>query len=188
MPFFSLPSTDPPPPNGLASQPTQEPQPVCIWSSHAPKCGPSPLPFPRAAHTLTATATAAGEFFLFGGFIDRVYLDGLNGRNDVYVFSTRDLSTTPLQTSGDAPTPRGGHGTALISTTLLIWGGLTDFDDQCVLNHDTLYLLNLGTSDLLISSPRPADYCFALQYHESGPALWSMVLDRVVVSAQPQSW
>ncbi|KAI0277397.1 hypothetical protein BGY98DRAFT_979994, partial [Russula aff. rugulosa BPL654] len=41
---------------------------VCTWSAHAPQSGPSPSPFPRDSHTLTAIATAAGELFLFGGY------------------------------------------------------------------------------------------------------------------------
>jgi hypothetical protein len=84
------------------------------------------------------------------------------------VFSTRDFSTTLLQTSGEVPTPRSAHGAALIGSTLLICGGLTSIGGR-VLDHDSLYLLNLGTSDLLMSSPTPA-HSFALQYRESGPA------------------
>jgi hypothetical protein len=141
----------------------------------------NPLPFPRSSPTLTATATAAGELFLFGGFIGHVHRCA---SSDLYVFSTRDFSTTLLQTTGEVPTPRAAHGAALIgTTTLLVCGGKPNPDDQNVVNDDSLYLLNLGTSDLLISSPTPADHSFALQYHESGPALWSMVPDRAVVAA-----
>ena len=139
-----------PPDNGLASsQSTQQPWPVCTWSAHAPQFGPSPSPFPRSSPTLTgtATATAAGEFLLFGGIIGHIHRCA---SGDLYVFSTRDFSTTLLQTSGEVPTPRGAHGAALIGTTLLIFGGTTSSSDQYVLNHDSLYLLNLGTSDLLI--------------------------------------
>jgi hypothetical protein len=186
MPFFSQKKHhfSPPPANGPASesQSTQQPRPVCTWSAHAPHSGPSPLPFPRDRHTLTVTATAAGKIFLFGGFVDAAPSDNL------YVFSTRDFSTTLLQTSGELPTPRAGPGAALIGTTLLICGGTTDFGVQHVLNHDLLYLLDLGTSDALMSSPAPADHSFALQYRESGPALWSMVQVRAVVTAQPQPW
>jgi hypothetical protein len=187
MPFFSrkkLP-LNPPPANGPASQSVQQPRPVCTWSAHAPQSGPSPLPFPRSSHTLTATATAAGEFYLFGGFIGHV---NRCASSDLYLFSTRDFSTTLLQTSGEVPTARAGHGAALIGSTLLLCGGNTDFGVQHVLNHDSLYLLDLGTSDLLMSSPTPADHSFALQYRGSGPALWSMVPDRAVVTAQPQPW
>ncbi|KAI0267197.1 hypothetical protein BGY98DRAFT_1102239 [Russula aff. rugulosa BPL654] len=128
MPFSSqkkIPS-DNPPADGIASQSTQ---PVCTWSAHAPKSGSSPSPLPRNLHSLTGIATAAGELFLFG-----------------------DFSTTLLQTSGEVPTPRCDHGTALIGTTLLICGGNTRHG--VVAPNDLLYLLNLGTSDPLMSKSR----------------------------------
>jgi Galactose oxidase, central domain len=159
MPFSSqkkIPSNNPPA-NELASQSTQQPAPVCTWSAHAPLSGSSPLPFPRQSHTLTPTTTIAGELFLFGGYVHGRASSGL------YVLSTRDLSTTLLQTSGDVPTPRYSHGAALIGTTLLICGGKTGpGDSDNVPNRDSLYLLNLGTSVPLMSSPTPADHTFAL--------------------------
>ena len=148
-----------PPSGGLASQSTQQPWLVCTWSAHAPLSG---LPFPRNGHTLTATATvtAASELFLFGGYVHGC------ASSDLYVFSTRDFSTTLWQTSGEVPTPRAAHGAALIGTTLLICGGKTngktDSGDQNVLNHDALYLLNLGTSDPFMSGLTPTDHSFLL--------------------------
>jgi Kelch motif len=157
------------PANGLASQSTQQPRPVCTWSAHTPQSGPSsPSPFPRrSGHTLTATVTSTpfSELFLFGGYV------GGRTSSDLYVFSTQDFSTTLLQTSGKAPIPRAAHGAALIGTTLLICGGKTDFGYQYVLNLDSVYLLNLGTSYYLMSSPTLADHTSALQYCEIGPAL-----------------
>jgi hypothetical protein len=47
-----------------------------------------------------ATATAAGELFLFGGLAHNSL------RNDLYMISTWDLSATLLQTSGEVPSPR----------------------------------------------------------------------------------
>ena len=83
--------------------------------------------------------------------------------SDLYVISTRDFSTTLLQTSGEVPTPRWAHRTALIGTTLLICGGKTGSGESAIVpSHDSLYLLNLGTSDPLMSSPTPADHGFAL--------------------------
>src|SRR6267154_1117669 len=137
-----------PPSNGLASQSTQQPRPVCTWSSHSLQPGPSPSPFPRYSHTLTATATATGELFLFGGDVHGF------ASNDLYLFSARDFSTTLLQTSGEVPRPRVAHAAALTSSSVLIWGGITNFSNQNVLNQrhdDSLYLLSLGTSYLLMS-------------------------------------
>jgi hypothetical protein len=135
---------------------------------------------------LTATATAAGELFFFGGYV-RGRARTASASSDLYVFSTRDFSTTLLQTSGEVPSPRVAYGAAL-GTTLLICGNETNTGDQNVLNHDLLYLLNLGTSDLLMSSPTPADHRSVLQYRESGPALWSTDLGSIVVTPIPQPW
>ena len=132
-------------------------QPVCIWSAHASPFGPSPSPFPRSSHALTATATAASELFLFGG-----YTQG-SARNDLYAFSTRDFCTTLVQTSGEVPSPRTSHGAALAGNKLFIWGGITNFKDRHVPNQredDSLYILNLGTSYLLMSRPTPPDQSF----------------------------
>jgi hypothetical protein len=183
MPFSSqkkIPS-DNPPADGIASQSTQ---PVCTWSAHAPKSGPSPSPFPRNKHSLTGIATAAGELFLFGGYESGARVQSKSG--DLYVISTRDFSTTILQTSGEVPTPRWRHGTALIGTTLLIYGGQMRHGN--VAPNGLLYLLNLGTSDPLTSSPTPADHAFALQNREYGLGLWSMVPGRAVVAPIPQRW
>ena len=85
------------------------------------------------------------------------------------MLSTRDFSTSLLQTSGEVLTPHILHGSALIGTTLVIYGGDSAYYTR---NNDSLYLLNIGTSDLLMSSPTPAEHHFLLQYRESGPALW----------------
>jgi hypothetical protein len=127
---------------------TQQSQSVRPWSAHAPPFGQSPSPFPRGAHTLSTSATAAGELFLFGGIRhNRI-------RNELYAVSTRDFSATLLQTSGDVPNPRFGHCAVLTNNNLLIWGGITNFSSNHSQNahnqsdDDSCYLLNLGTSDL----------------------------------------
>jgi hypothetical protein len=102
-----------------SSQETQQSQPVHPWSVHAPPFGQSSSPFLLHAHALSTSATAAGELFLFGGYIDT----SRSINNDLYVFSTRDFSATLLQASGDVPSSRFGHCAVLTSTTLLIWGG-----------------------------------------------------------------
>src|SRR6266478_8993078 len=135
---------------GLASHS----QSVNPWSAHAPPLGHSPSPFPRCGHALSTTATATGELFLFGGSTYSA------AHNDLYVFSTRDFSTTLLRTSGETPSRRHGHGAALTSTLLLVWGGKTNFSGKNQGHDDSLYLLNLGMSDLLMSRPAPADQSF----------------------------
>ena len=67
--------------------------------------------------------------------------------NDLYLFSTRDLSATLLQTAGETPTPRVGHASALVSNVLIVWGGDTKTDIKSKPSDkqdDGLYLLNLG--------------------------------------------
>ena len=115
------------------------------WSAHFPPSGQSPSPFLRNAHALSMNATAAGELLLFGGYVPR-YRSPSNG---LYVFSTQDFSTTLLQTSGDAPSPRYGHRVVLTGTILLSWGGAMDSVDQNAQTQssdDSFYLLNLGAS------------------------------------------
>jgi hypothetical protein len=165
MPFSQkIPSNDRPANElTLASQSTQQLRPVCTWSALTPQFGLSPS-LRRMRHTLTANANAASELFFFGG-----YGPGGCANSDVYAYSTWDFSTTLLQTSGEAPTQRYSHCAALIGTTLLICGGVAS--DGSELNHDSLYLLNLGTSDPFMSSPSPADHSSALQKRESGPTL-----------------
>jgi hypothetical protein len=92
--------------------------------------------------------------FLFGGVAHNSL------RNDLYVFLTDDLSATILETTGEVPSPRSGHTCSRIGNSLLIWGGGTNTDDQGKFSgpyDDSIYLLNLGMLDLLISRPTLAD-------------------------------
>jgi hypothetical protein len=85
-----------------------------------------------------------------------------SARNDLYMFSTRDLSATLLQTSGEIPSPRVGHASALVSSVLLVWGGDTNTGDQVVPNErqdDSLYLLNLGVPACSFPRLPRADKC-----------------------------
>jgi hypothetical protein len=124
---------------------------------------PSPSPFPRYGHALPATATSSGELYLFGGLVRET------ARNDLYLFSTRDLSATLVQTGGEIPSPRVGHASAIVSSVLIIWGGDTKTDpssDQSEKQDDGLYLLNLGAFILIVQKIHTS--C-TLQFHESGP-------------------
>jgi len=107
----------------------------------APPTSPSPSPFPRYGHALPATATTNGDLFLFGGLVREA------ARNDLYSFSTRDMTSTLLQTAGELPSARVGHACALVSNVLIVWGGDTKADiksKQTDKQDDALYLLNLG--------------------------------------------
>lgn len=107
-----------------------------------PPISPSPPPFPRYGHASPASATATGELFLFGGFVREVVT------NDLYQFSTRNhLSAALLQTTGEVPSPRIGHASALVGSVLIVWGGDTKSNSKAKPDDkqdDGLYLLNLG--------------------------------------------
>ncbi|KAH7930536.1 hypothetical protein BV22DRAFT_1043119 [Leucogyrophana mollusca] len=136
-------------------QPLQQRRPAHPWSARrlllpppatipkpgvAPPTSPSPPPFPRYGHALPATATANGDLYLFGGLVRETAC------NDLYVFSTRDLSATLVQTAGEIPSPRVGHASALAGSVLIVWGGDTKTkptDKQ----DDGLYLLNLESRE-----------------------------------------
>lgn len=170
------------PPQSMQQSPQvqQQPQqrPAYPWSARRlllpppiliPKPGvaapnsPSPSPFPRYGHALPTTATASGDLYLFGGLVRET------ARNDLYLFSTRDLSATFVQTAGEIPSPRVGHASAIISSVLIVWGGDTKTDpttNQSDKQDDGLYLLNLGAFILLVQ--RIIVHIHP-QFHESGP-------------------
>jgi hypothetical protein len=81
------------------------------------------------------------------------------------MFSTRDFSTTLLQTSGEVPGPRFRPAAALVSSVLLIWGGVTKFDDQGEPKgpyDDSLYLLSLASrvwTRVVRNGPGPVGRC-----------------------------
>ncbi|KAI0283620.1 hypothetical protein BGY98DRAFT_1093720 [Russula aff. rugulosa BPL654] len=138
-------------------QENQQSQPVYPWSVHGLPFGQSPSAFLRYAHAHSTSATVTGELFLFGGCSHRPR----SPSNDLYVFSTRDFSTTLLKTSGDIPSPRFAHCAVLTSTTLLIWGGRTVVSKQNAQNRsddDSFYLLNLISRDwtrIVVNGPGP---------------------------------
>ena len=105
-------------------------------------------PFPRYGHAMPATCTAAGEFLLFGGLMHAI------ATNDLYLFSTRDMSIKLLQTGGEIPSPRVGHASALVNNLLIVMGGDTKTDSKSKLTDkldDGLYMLNLGVYLILFA-------------------------------------
>jgi hypothetical protein len=144
-----------------SSQQQQQAQPNHPWSVLLPAShnndvpsSTSPPPFLRFGHTLSISG--AGELLFFGGFAHGSL------RNDLYVFSMRDRSISFLKTSGEVPSPRGILASVLVSNVLLIFGGITnmDVDNRGFLigpYDDSLYLLSLGTLNLLTLRPNLAD-------------------------------
>jgi Galactose oxidase, central domain len=112
-----------------------------VKTSVEPTTSLSPSPFPRRCHALLATGTETGDLFIFGGLVDKT------ARNDLYRFSTRDLSATLLHTRGETPSPRVGHVSALASGVLIVWGGDTNMfpKSKPTEKHDNdLHLLDVG--------------------------------------------
>lgn len=113
---------------------------------------------PRYGHSVPLTATPTGELFVFGGLVQDEVKDDLwvmSGfwNPDATVNSAGRRSTKEMgvkaalmETTGDAPGPRVGHKSALVSSVLIVWGGdtLAKEGDR---NDDGLYLLNLSTRD-----------------------------------------
>ncbi|KAF5375186.1 hypothetical protein D9758_000458 [Tetrapyrgos nigripes] len=121
-----------------------------------PSTNPSPSPFPRYGHALPATATSSGELYLFGGLVRE------SARNDLYQFNVRELSATLVQTTGEIPSPRVGHASAVVSNVLIVWGGDTKTDPklgpQNGAQDDGLYLLNLVSREwtrVSVTGPSP---------------------------------
>jgi hypothetical protein len=101
---------------------------------------------------MPTVATANGELYLFGGLVRETV------RNDLYQFSSRELSAKYIQTGGEVPSPRVGHKAAIVSSVLIVWGGDTKGDSQAQptdKQDDGLYLLNLGWSRLRYGHHRP---------------------------------
>jgi hypothetical protein len=161
-----------------ASQQQQPRQPTYPWSQRKlllnppvvlPKPGvsppqtPSPSPFPRYGHALPTTATNSGELFLFGGLVHGEV------QNDVYLISTRELSATMLQTTGEIPSPRVGHASALVGSVLIVWGGDTKTNNKSN-TDDGLYLLNLCKSRQVLQVQLLEINCFITQLPGSGRA------------------
>ncbi|CDO73456.1 hypothetical protein BN946_scf185013.g91 [Trametes cinnabarina] len=133
----------------------QPPPPVTIPKPGvAPPTSPSPSPFPRYGHALPVNATSSGELFLFGGLVrDTV-------RIDLYLISVRDLSATLLQTTGEIPSPRVGHASALVGSVLIVWGGDTKTSSKSKAadkQDDGLYLLNLVRTKATWELVEPAE-------------------------------
>lgn len=184
--------------SGQQPQSQQAPQRTYPWSQRrlmlpppvvlpktgvAPPATPSPSPFPRYGHALPAAATATGELFLFGGLVRETV------RNDLYLFSTRDLSATMLQTSGEIPSPRVLHASALVGSVLIVWGGDTKSHNKAKQDEtqdNGLYLLNLGKLKLLCSSTTCLQQSF--QSRGNGRGCLSAVLLPRAVSGTPSAW
>lgn len=98
-----------------------------------------------------------------------------NVKDDLYSFSAIETSCSMVQTTGDVPSPRVGHASALVSSVLIVWGGDTKTSDA-EKQDSALYLLNLGWHHF-----SPSRYPFTPiivfpQVRASGPGLLLLAL------------
>ncbi|KAF8317991.1 galactose oxidase [Clavulina sp. PMI_390] len=73
---------------------------------------------------------------IFGGLFQD------EAQNDLQLLSAADYSCVTVETTGEAPSKRVGHASALFDSTLIVWGGDTMATAQDVLDS-SLYLLDL---------------------------------------------
>ncbi|KAH7930539.1 galactose oxidase [Leucogyrophana mollusca] len=109
-----------------------------------------PRPFRRYGHTLSATTASNGRLYLFGGLVRGV------AHNDLYKIS---LSAVLVETTGESPSPRFGHASALVGNVLIVWGGNSKSGADLNLMgqyDDDLYLLKPEWTKVYLRGPSPA--------------------------------
>lgn len=77
---------------------------------------------------------------MFGGLVEDT------PRNDLYLISADNRYTTRVRTTGEIPSPRVGHASAVVGSVLIVWGGETSGISRArygVEQDNGLYLLNL---------------------------------------------
>ncbi|CAE6356480.1 unnamed protein product [Rhizoctonia solani] len=108
------------------------------------KMGP---PLPRSNYASSQTPTPSGDIFLFGGQVDKC------NKNDTWAISISGipdishdqagnstamrLKARLVKTTGEAPSPRSNHGSALVNELLVVWGGFRVDNFVYTLNTNT---------------------------------------------------
>jgi hypothetical protein len=98
----------------------------------SPSAQPSSSPFPRVGFSVSLAPS--GDIYLIGG------MDRNRYRNDVYMYSTRDNTTTLFECYGNPLKPGWRNATVVVGNALIAWGGS---DNRSALDSH-LYILNLG--------------------------------------------
>lgn len=101
-------------------------------------------PFPLQGHSMAATAASNGEFLIFGGYSQPAEKEWkiLGIRNTVYLLSRPNASLRLMPTTGDVPSPRAYHASAMVGETLVVWGGRGAINEEIA--DAGLYLLDTG--------------------------------------------
>ncbi|CUA75342.1 Tip elongation aberrant protein 1 [Rhizoctonia solani] len=127
--------------------------------------GVSP-PLPRFSHSSTISSSL-GEIYIFGGIVDGKPTNGTwtvrisealdllpeQGGNTMGVKMTAGL----VETTGDAPSPRGLHQSVLNGYRLVVWGGIPSHNRSSGPPKDnSVYVLNTSSNKWTKRSIRPA--------------------------------
>lgn len=83
------------------------------WELVDPPRG-APRPFRRSGHSCVVYKD---QLIVFGG------TDGQYHYNDIWTFDTRTHTWSEFWVSGYVPSPREGHGAAIIDDTMYVFGG-----------------------------------------------------------------
>ncbi|CAE6458919.1 unnamed protein product, partial [Rhizoctonia solani] len=113
-------------------------------------------PLPRFWHSFSIVPNPSEYVLIFGGAVKN------HLKNDTWAIRISGDSDSPLgsegsmhlritadlvETSGDVPSPRYGHQSALVDGLLIVWGGITSFCDGKIVppGDSSVYLLNTTT-------------------------------------------
>ncbi|CAE6444212.1 unnamed protein product [Rhizoctonia solani] len=124
-------------------------------------------PLPRWFHSSSIVSGSRGDIFIFGGVGDNGY------RNDTWAIRLSgdpelqhapdgnlvpiEVTTSLVEATGEAPSPRFRHASALVGGLLIVWGGITSIDGgRRDINDTCIYLLNLTTHDWTKLDIQPA--------------------------------
>ncbi|KDN35663.1 hypothetical protein RSAG8_11406, partial [Rhizoctonia solani AG-8 WAC10335] len=122
-------------------------------------------PLPRVCHSSSMVSSASGDIFIFGGVVDD------QATNDTWAIKMPGDSDLPLgprgspagmrltaslvETTGDAPSPRIGHQSALANGRLVVWGG-QDNHPNISPEDNSIYSLNISTHHWTKLDTQPA--------------------------------
>ncbi|CAE6429530.1 unnamed protein product [Rhizoctonia solani] len=114
-------------------------------------------PLIRAYHSSSVVSSPSGAIYIFGGET------GSGLRNDIWAIRVSGDSDLPLgperkprhmkvtaslvETTGEKPSPRSGHNSALAGGLLVVWGGVTSIVDgkSAPPDDNSVYTLNMTT-------------------------------------------
>ncbi|KDN33341.1 hypothetical protein RSAG8_13570, partial [Rhizoctonia solani AG-8 WAC10335] len=121
-------------------------------------------PLPRYFHSSSMVPSASGDIFIFGGVVDQrptndTWAIKMSGDSDLPLGQRGSpagmrLTASLVETTGDAPSPRIGHQSALANGRLVVWGGEEGPDRSP--EDNSIYSLNISTHHWTKLDTQPA--------------------------------